>query len=516
MNARPSSPRARTRALDPRRPRGDSHIILTVTEGLSGLGVVSGFCAAAGVLDDPVDSAVLAGTALLLIGVGLWSRAELTRRPRPTTSAVLSGMVAAWLTLVLVGTLVYLITGTISSPGDAVVEASAGFSTTALTTLDPAELSLPMTLWRASTQWVGGLLGVLVGVVALPMALQQGRLTPTEWVANEDFARSRLARRRQVLAVYLGLTVLLGAAYAATGMGAEHSVVHAFTTISTGGFSSMPDSFVGFGSGSAAVATAGMIVAGSGYAVVWWALRGRVKPLKQSPELRLYAAILSLGTLLVWWNADGLSWSDALFTTASSASTTGFAVLDWTSLNSAVTALLLVIIAAGSMIGSAGGGLQISRVRILVDFARRELRRQLDPDAVVVLKSGSRAVDDRAIERMTGHQICYVASCAAAAGLLALAGVDLVEAVYTGVSVLSTHGPGLGAGAFGELKDFNQPTRLILVPFMLAGRLSLVPLMIAIVWLSHLKKALLRSLRHWSHAWPSQSLSTVRSHRRQK
>ena len=510
-----SASRARIRALDPRRPRSDSQIILTVTDGLLGLGIVSLLCAIAGFVDNRADSAVLAATALLLIGVGLRSRAKLVRRPRPTPSAVLSGLAAVWLALVVVGTAVYLATGTINRLDDALVEAAAGFSTTAVTTLDPSELSVPMALWRASTQWVGGLVGILVGVIALPMALQTKRLAATEWIANEDFARGKLARRRQVLGIYLALTSLIGAAFAATGMGTKHSVVHALTTISTGGFSSVPDSFASFGAAPAAVATVGMIVAGSGYAIIWWAIRGRVKPLFRSPELRLYGAILSLGTLLVWWGSDGLSWSDSLFTTASSASTTGFAVLDWTSLDDAVTALLLVIIATGSMIGSAGGGLSISRARILVNFARRELRRQLDPDSVVVLKSGGRAVDDRAIERMTGHQIAHLASCAVAAGLLALAGVDLIGAIYTGISVLSTHGPGIGVGPFGELSDFSQPARLVLIPFMFAGRLSLVPLMIAIVWLVQLRRALLRSLRDRLRGWPSR-LPSLGIDRRQK
>ncbi len=504
MNTPSSSSRARNWAFDSRRTRDDSHIILTIFEGLMGLGIVSALCATAGFFDDVGDSVVLGVTGALFIGIGAALRAKLIRRRRPTAAAVLSGLAATWLALVVVGTAVYLVTGTISRIDDALVESAAGFSTTALTTLDPSELSVPMALWRASTQWLGGLVGILIGVVALPMALQGQRIAPTEWgSADDDFARSKLERRRQVLVVYLGLTAVIAVAFAATGMGTKHSVVHALTTISTGGFSSVPDSFASFGAGPVAVATAGMIIAGAGYAAIWWAIRGRTKPLLRSPELRLYGVILLLGTLLVWWGADGLSWNDSLFTTASSASTTGFAVADWTSLDDAVTALLLVIIATGSMIGSAGGGLSISRARILVAFARRELRRQLDPGAVVVLKSSGRAVDDRAVERITGHQIAHLATCATAAGLLALAGVDLVGAIYTGVSVLSTHGPGIGVGPFGDLGNFSQPARLLLVPFMLAGRLSLVPLMIGIVWIVHAQQGVRRELRASLGGWPA-------------
>ena len=486
---------ARNWAFDVRRPRRDSHTLLAITDALMGLGIVSGLCAISGIADDLGDCLVLGTAALLFSIVGVLSRRRFARRQRPTTSTVLSGLVATWLVLVVVGAVVYLTTGTIERVDDALVESASGFTTTALTTLDPTELSVPMTLWRASTQWLGGLVWIVAGVVALPTALQQKRLAPAEWIVNDDFAHNKQARRRQVVLIYLFLTALLGVAFAATGMGAKHSAVHALTTVSTGGFSSAADSFVGFNTASAAVATVGMIIAGAGYAIIWWAIRGRAKALLGSPELRIYGAVLSVGTLLVWWRADGLSWHDSLFTTASSASTTGFAVTDWTVLDPSVTALLLVIIATGSMIGSAGGGLHISRARILVAFARRELRRQLDPGAVVVLKSGGRAVDERAIERMTGHQIAHFATCASAALLLALFGVDLVGAIYTGVSVLSTHGPGIGVGPFGDLSSLNHWARISLVPFMLAGRLSLVPLVIAVVWAAHARKVLGRWLR---------------------
>lgn len=466
----------------------------------------------AGVADDLGDSALLATAAALFGGVGLLCGRRFVRRPSPTASAVLSGLAATWLVLVVVGAAVYLLSGTIDRVDDALVESAAGFSTTALTTLDPTELSAAMTLWRGSTQWFGGLVGIIAGVVALPAALQQKRLAPAEWVLSDDIARK--TRRRQVVAVYASVTVVLGVAFWFTGMGAEHSAVHALTTISTGGFSSAPDSFVGFSAASAAVATVGMIVAGAGYAVVWWALRGRVGSLLRSPELRVYAAVLLLGTLFVWWRADGLGWHDSLFTVASSASTTGFAVADWTVLDHSVTALLLVIIATGSMIGSAGGGLHIARARLLVAFARRELRRQLDPDAVVVLKTGRHAVDDRAVERTTGHQIAHLAVCAGAAGLLALSGVDLVASIYDGISVLSTHGPGIGVGPFGDLGGLDHWARLALVPFMLAGRLSLVPLTIAVVWGVNARKALGRSLRRRLPSLPARLRSSAETRRR--
>ena len=503
MNTPSSSSRARNWAFDSRRTRDDSHIILTIFEGLMGLGIVSALCATAGFFDDVGDSVVLGVTGALFIGIGAALRAKLIRRRRPTAAAVLSGLAATWLALVVVGTAVYLVTGTINRIDDALVESAAGFSTTALTTLDPSELSVPMALWRASTQWLGGLVGILIGVVAADGVAgaahcakwggattsrpQQTRTSDVKFwwstLVSPQSSRSPLPRRAW----------------------APNTRRTCLTTISTGGFSSVPDSLRKLRSRPSGCGHRRHDNGAAGLRAIWWAIRQQVGPNRScgAPSFVCYGVNTAVG------DASGLVGSRRAVVERLTVHNCilgqhyRFAVTDWTSLDDAVTALLLVIIATGSMIGSAGGGLSISRARILVAFARRELRRQLDPAAVVVLKSSGRAVDDRAVERITGHQIAHLATCATAAGFLALAGVDLVGAIYTGVSVLSTHGPGIGVGPFGDLSNFSQPARLLLVPFMLAGRLSLVPLMIGIVWIVHAQQGVRRELRASLGGWPA-------------
>ena len=123
------------------------------------------------------------------------------------------------------------------------------------------------------------------------------------------------------------------------------------------------------------------------------------------------------------------------------------------------------------------------RARILVSYASRELRRQLDPHAVVVVKLGGEGIDERSLERMTGYQISHLGLCAIGAFALAAFDVDVMGAMWTSVSAISTYGPGIGTGPFGDLGDLSAPARLTLVPLMLAGRLSVLPVLLGFVWL---------------------------------
>ncbi len=490
---RPTLPNMLGLAL--RENRKESYFVLAISDTIVGAGLVSGLCALLGMFDDIGDSVVLAVASFCALVFALLLRANFVKQQRPTTATVLSSLTASWLTLVGYSAVIYLFSGTIDRIDNALVESAAGFSTTAVSTLNVTELTLTMTLWRAATQWLGGLLGLIAGVVVLPIALQRWCFAPAEWIINDEFARSKKTRTRQVLAIYSALTVVFFAAYGATQMGVENSLVFALTTVSTGGFSTAVDSFASFGFSSIIVSTLAMAVAGTGYAVIFWAIRGRVKPLLHSVELRVYAALLLLGALWVWLASNTLAWYEALFTAASALSTTGFTLLDWTTDNTAVSALLLVLIATGAMIGSPAGGLTINRARILVAFARRELRRQLNYSAVILLKSGGRVVDERALERISGFQIAHIGICFIAAFVLASAGLDWLDAIYTGISVLSTHGPGVGIGAFGDLSNFSQLIRVALVPLMLLGHLSLVPLMLVIVWVVNCNKSVRGFLR---------------------
>ena len=477
-------------------PTRTSYARLAITDAVTALGAVGIVCGAMGMFDDGGDALVLGLTGIVGLAAGLTTRRRLAPDLRPAPGRVLTGLALTWIALVLLGAGVYLATGTIQRVDDALVEAAAGFSTTSLTTLDPTDLTTPMQIWRAATQWLGGLVGIVAGVIALPLAFRGRYLAINSTQQNPDrLAPTPTVGRRRVATVYFALTIALGVAYALVGLGTLDSVVHAMTTISTGGFSSRATSFVEFGTGPRVVATVGMIVGGSSFFVIWWLVRGRLTPVWRSTELRLYLGLLAFGSILVLLDTDGIGVGDAIFTSVSALSTTGFAVGDWTVLDDALLTVLLVMIGTGSMSGSAGGGLRVIRAWMLVGFASRELRRQLDPHAIVVVKQAGAPIDENTLERNTGYQIGHLGLCATAAFLLAAGGVDLTGAMFTGVSVISTHGPGVGVGPFGDLSDWSPMARLVLIPFMLAGRLSILPLLLGVSTVFASEKAIVRQAR---------------------
>jgi len=465
---------------------------LAISKALLTFGAMTGISGIIGLGSDHHDAVVLLAISIVSVVVGAVGRKVLVEAPKPSTSKILTGLVVTWTTLVALGTIVYMGTSAIDTVDGALLESAAGFSTTSLTVVDPSNLSTGLQIWRAATQWFGGLLGLLIGVIALPQALRGSSLLGRTPGSDESAMMARPGSgRRQVTSVYAGFTVAMVLAYAASGLSALDSVVHGLTTVSTGGFSSRADSFVAFGSATRVVAIAGMTIAGSGYFIIWWALRGRIKPLIRSSELRIYLGVIATTTALLAMSESTLSIGDSVFTTVSAVSTTGYSVTDWTLLGDFPLTILLVVVAMGSMAGSAGGGLRVLRVHTLMKSVTRELRLQLDPLRVMVIKNSGQTVEEKSIDRISGYHIAHIFMCGAGAFLIAVFGVDVVDSIWLAVGTLSSLGPAPGVGAFGYMGDLSRWIRIILLPMMLAARLSVLVVLLGFARIGSLKKSVI-------------------------
>ena len=476
--------------------RQDSYSRLAVADGLLAFTVIAVLAAVAGVTDNLGDSLVLLAVGAITGSIAIATRRKFVRRERPPTARVIAGLASTWASLVVTGSIVYLTSGTIATFDEALFESAAGFSTVAATTVDPESLGTSMSLFRAGTQFVGGLVGLLAGVVALPRTMKGNVQIPKGRGSRADrLVPDPVIGRQRVVRLYLALATACGFGYLITGLGARSSLIHALTTVSTGGFSDRADSLVSAPGGTKVVATVFMLIGGVSFFALFWLLRGNHRRFVKSPELRIYLGIIGLVTLSLLREVDGLSVGDALFTAASASSTTGLAVTEWTGFPSGALALLLVAVATGAMGASAGSGLRVIRAWLLCLFATREIRRQLDPNAVTLVRHGGRTLDDKELDSLTGYQIAHFGLCGIGAFMLALTGDELVDSLWTAISVVSTFGPSPTMGAFGNADELGRLGQLVMIPGMLAGRLTILPLLLAVAALQQGYRSLFLGIR---------------------
>lgn len=443
--------------------------------------------AAASVLDDRRAMAPLAGCALAgaAIGALLHRRCALpgTLRPAGTHAAVLIG----WLLLIGVSTATYLVCGTFDRVDDALFESTAGFTTTALSVLEPVEgTPKGVLLWRASTQWLGGFAAVIVVVALLPLLGVGGIEADGVGADRRNRLRSPqiASTTRRLARAYLLLSAGGVGLFLLAGMGPFDAVTYAMTTISSGGFGNHDGSIAYFDSTLVEWCTiGGMVLAGANLALLMSAARGRLSSILGSTELRAYlAAVVVMSAVMTWLSAPSGAVSaesarHATFAVTSAISTTGHTVGGWADWGHGPLVLLILLAGVGAMSGAPGGGFRVVRALTLMGVVRREIVRQLHPRSVVVVKVGRTPIDERVISHMIGYQVAWLLLAGAGAILLGATGLALTEALTAAVTALATYGPALGDLRAGATV-LPDTALLVLLPLMLAGRLEISPVVI--------------------------------------
>jgi trk system potassium uptake protein len=176
--------------------------------------------------------------SMALVGGWLVERAARTERDIGPREGFLV-VALAWLLVAGLGAMPFILLG-ILRPLDAYFEAMSGFTTTGATVIAHVEgLPRALLLWRAFTQWLGGM-GIIVLAVALLPKLGVGGSQLMDAEAPGPTLERLTPRIRETArllwGIYVGLTALDVVLLVLVGrLSLFDAVAHAFTTLSTGG-----------------------------------------------------------------------------------------------------------------------------------------------------------------------------------------------------------------------------------------------------------------------------------------
>ena len=431
----------------------------------------------------------------LACGVGLWMVGRHWRRELKARDGILL-VVLTWVLTPLFAALPLLFFMPGMSLTDAYFETMSGLTTTGATVISGLDkLPASINIWRAQLHWLGGL-GVIVLVVAvLPLLGVGGRQlyrAETPGPMKDEKLTPRMAETAKGLwRVYILLTLVLIALYWGFGMTPTDALVHAFSVMGLGGFSSHDSSFGYFHSLPLEVITEIFaLVAGLNFATHFMAVRGRsLKPYQVDPEIRWYAAYvlgscLLLGVLL-WAQGVYLDFPSALrdstFSVISMATTLGLATADFGLWPGYAGLWLLFLCSFSTSAGSTGGGIKMLRAVLLYKQVYRELQRVLHPHAEIPIHLGEGVVPNKAIYAVLAFFFVYVLSIVSLSFVLSFSGLDVLTAFSAVVACINNTGPGLGqvgpSTTYAVLTDFQT---WVCTFAMLLGRLELFTFLVVL------------------------------------
>lgn len=399
-----------------------------------------------------------------------------------------------WVVVAFFGTIPFLLAGTFSSFIDAYFETMSGFTATGATVLTNIE-SQPhgILFWRNFTQWLGGMGIIVLGIAILPKLAVGGRqLLAAEFPGPlPEKLKPRIAETAKIIwGIYLLFSFSEVLLLKLTGLSLFDSVIHTFSTMATGGFSSHTLN-IGFFDrpGAETVITCFMFLAGGNFALYYYLLKGNPRRLFKDSEFRFYSFVMIAAILLVTFNLWGGTyksiWSSfryAAFQVVSINTTTGFTTQDfdlWPSLSRGILLLLMFI---GGCAGGTAGAIKNMRILILLKKGYQELLRLARPRAVIPVRLGGKPVEETVIAGITGFFILYILVFLVSSLILMKLGLDMVSSVSATAATMGTVGPGLGLVGASQNYAFLPPVaKVILCLNMLLGRLEIYTVLVLLL-----------------------------------
>ena len=434
---------------------------------------------------EPIWGFLTGAIVALVLALPLLRFGSIRYDPKRRESLV--AILALWLIVPIVGAIPFYISGHLT-PLNALFESMSGFTTTGATVLQDFS-SFPKTLfmWRALTQWIGGIGIIVLFIAVFPQLAVAGRQLffaeapgPTEERLTPRLRHTSNA----VLLVYISLTILCAICYKIAGMSFYDAIAHTFTTISAGGFSPESQSFAHYSPTLSWICIVFMFFAGVNFALQYRAINTRPKVLLNNIEFRAYVAVIILASILLSIGLLGEydileALRHATFQVLSIITTAGYASADFAQWPEKANAILLMLMFVGGSAGSAAGGVKIVRWLMLTQNVRRETTLFLHPHAVIPIRLGSQIVTDKIMRSVTAFFMIYIGTFAFSTVVLSWFGADFVTAFTASIACLGNIGPGLASvGPMESFAELAAISRGLLIFDMYAGRLEIVTVFI--------------------------------------
>ena len=435
------------------------------------------------------SSMITTGTGLALYIFAKAAKGELEVRHREGYAIVSF----TWLLASIFGSLPYLLSASLTSWADAIFESASGFTTTGSTVFTNVEALEPGILfWRSQTHWLGGM-GILVLFIAVLSitgsgGLQIYRAESTSLIDNK--LRPKLSETAKILwLTYLLLTSLLFLFLFLAGMTFFDSICHAFSTISTGGFSTKNLSIGHYDSFYIkSIITIFMFLSGINFALYFPAFKRRnLKTIYKNPEFKLYSFIVFFSSLLIFalfllnsYNGNlAEKILDALFQATSIITTTGFVNKDYNLWSDSLKFLIFAMMFIGGSTGSTSGSIKIGRYMILLKQSALEFKKTLHPKAVSKLKVGEKVIEEKMILNILQFFFLFIIIFVFSAFILSLQGIDFITALSASAASITNVGPAFNlAGPMENYSFFNSFNKIYLSFLMLIGRLELFTVLV--------------------------------------
>lgn len=391
-----------------------------------------------------------------------------------------------WILAPAISAIPLVVSEAIPSYIDAFFEMCSGYSTTGSTILSEIEgLPKAILIWRSFSHWLGGM-GIIVFAVMFFDSGVKGQLiasaeTPGPTLDKITPRFSDTAKNLYIL--YLSFTVIESILLKLAGMNLYDSIIHAFGTVGTGGFSNYNDSVAHFESPYIRwIIIVFMILCGTNFNLYFIAWKQSITRAIVDTEYRVYMGIIFVFSLLITFNlllTDTKTklfpaLTDAFFQVASIITTTGFITDDYDLWPTFGKMLIFILMFIGASSSSTGGGVKVIRVIAAFKFIKLGINKLLHPNRIVKMSINGTQLQQDTASNIANFIFLFIGVLAGGTALISLNGFDPLTSFSAVVTCVGNIGPGYNhVGPTMNFSGFSDFSKTVLSFLMIAGRLEL-------------------------------------------
>ena len=394
-----------------------------------------------------------------------------------------------WFVFSLFGMLPFYLSGAVDSVTDAFFETMAGFTTTGATVLPDVEaMTHGILLWRALSQWLGGLGIIVLCVAILPMfglggmQLYAAEVTGVSYEKLSPRIADTAKRMWMMYFILTGLEVLL---LWLEGMDIFDSVCHSLSTIATGGFSTKNLSLMNYSPMIQYTVAVFMLLSGINFALLILVFMHKPQRLLHDEETHWYLGAVGLFTIVLFaglfisqgvytWSGAEEAFRQGFFMVTAAITSTGYAVTDYMQWHVVLWVILFFLMFTGASSGSTSGGIKWVRLAIIFKNSHAEFKRRIHPNAIIPVKLNGKPVPQQTINNVVAFMIIYVLVIVLTVVAFCACGIGFDEAIGTTVSAIGNVGISIGSyGPMGTYADFPTVAKWIMTFLMMVGRLEI-------------------------------------------
>lgn len=273
--------------------------------------------------------------------------------------------------------------------------------------------------YRSFMQFCGGL-----GFIMMMIMIIQGKDSMSLYnvEGHPDRLMPNIRKTAQVIFQMYSLFLIIGTVvYILLGMPALDSLLHTMSALSTGGFSTQPDSIGAYDSASIEAFTIILMIIGTtNIAVLLLLTKRKLSQIVKVSELRflgilliIFVPIVSVSLFQGLYMSLGESIRHAIFNIISALSTTGYSTTGYDNWPAAGLGVMIVMMIIGGGLGSTAGGIKLTRVYLMIRILGFNIHKRVSSQRKISMShyntgQGKRAIDSELISDTIGFISFYL------------------------------------------------------------------------------------------------------------